>query len=195
MMNIKEFLGISRQRQMECNFKNMLNRIDGLDFFIDNLLKGQGISYIYLVMDIRVSRDIYQIIIDALKKSKYRNRIRYCMKQEIRLSKSDRIIYIVLFDDPSFRQYLYLNKRIFLFLKDMSIMNDREGLFKTNIPPVINTIENCFKNIGVYFTHSFGRKIFSYLRKNTNISVTCINKELEIDKQGYTLKNEYDDYK
>ena len=92
MLNIKEFLGISRQRQIECNFKNMLNRIDGLDFFIDNLLKGQGISYIYLVMDIRVSRDIYQIIIDALKKSKYRNRIRYCMKQRMLLSKSDRII-------------------------------------------------------------------------------------------------------
>ena len=54
MLNIKEFLGISRQRQIECNFKNMLNRIDGLDFFIDNLLKGRGISYIYLVMDIRV---------------------------------------------------------------------------------------------------------------------------------------------
>lgn len=192
MLNIKEFLGISRQRQIECNFKNMLNRIDGLDFFIDNLLKGQGISYIYLVMDIRVSRDIYQIIIDALKKSKYRNRIRYCMKQRMRLSKSDRIIYFVLFDDPSFREYLYLNKRIFLSLKDMSIINDKEGLFKTNIPPIINTIENCFENIGVCFIHSFGRKIFSYLRKNTNIFVTCINEELEIDKQGYTLKNEYD---
>lgn len=192
MLNIKGFLGILRQREIECNFKRMLNRIDGLEFFIDNLLKGQGIQYIYLVLDIRVSREIYQIIIDALKKSRYRNRIRYCVKNEIRLSKSDRNIYFVLFDTPSFRQYLYLNKKIFLTLKELSIMNDREGLLKTNIPPIFNTIENCFENVGVYFTHSFGKKVFSYLRNNTNISVTCINEELKVNRQGYTLKKEYD---
>ena len=192
MLNIKEFLGISRQREIECNFKRMLNRVDSLEFFIDHLLKGQGIQYIYLVMDIRVSREIYQIIIDALKKSRYRNRIRYCVKSEIRLSKSDRNIYFVLFENHSFRQYLYLNKKIFLTLKELSIMYDREGLIKTNIPPIFNTIENCFENIGVYFTHSFGRKVFSYLRNNTNISVTCINEELKINKQSYTLKKKYD---
>jgi len=191
-LNIKDPFGISQQRDIELAFKRMLVRIDGLEFFIDNLLKGQGIQYIYVVVDIRVSKEIYQIIIDALKKSSYRNRIRYCVENKIRLKKNDQNIYFVLFSSASLMQYLYLHKKIFLTLKDLSVMNDREGLLKTEIPPIFNTIENCYKNIGVYFTHSFGRKIYSYLCCNPNIFVSRINDELLISKQGYTLKKEYD---
>lgn len=192
MLNIKDLFGISQQREVELAFKRMLVRIDGLEFFIDNLLKGQGIQYIYIVMDIRVSKEIYHIILHALRKTNYRDRIRYCVESKIYLSKSDENIYFVLFESPLLIQYLYLHKKIFLTLKELSVINDREGLLKPEIPPIFNTIENCYRSIGVYFTHSFGKKIFSYLRSNLNISVTCINSELQIDKEGYMLKGEYD---
>lgn len=192
MVNIKKIINVSQQREIERNFKERLVLIDGLEFFINNLLKKQKIEYIYIVIDFRVSREIYQIIINAIKKSKYKNKIQYCMNYQVYLLKDKKHIFFVLFESPSLIQHLYLKKQFFLTLKDLTVINDKEGLLKAKIPPIFNTIENCYKNIGVYFTLPFGKVIFSYLCNNRYISVTRINDELNVNKQGYTLKKEYD---
>lgn len=191
---LKHIFGIQKQRETELHFKHMLNRIESLSFFIDNfLLKGQDVNYIYVVVDIRVSKDIYRIIIDNLKKSKYKDKIRYCFKDHIYTKRDRKNLYIILFETPRLLQFLYLHNMIFFTLNNLGIMNDREDLIKPEIPPIFNTIENCYKKIGVYYTSSFGKKIFSYYKKNTNISLYCVNKELKTEKYGYVLEDkDYD---
>lgn len=190
---LKNILGIQKQRERELNYKRMLNRIESLSFFIDNFLRGQNVQHIYIVVDIRVSKDIYKIIIENLKKSEYKDKIRYCFKNQIYAKKDRKNLYIILFETPHLLQFLYLHNMMFFTLKHLSIMNDREDLVKPEIPPIFNTIENCYKKIGVYYTSSFGKKIFSYYKKNNNISLYCVNKEIKTEKHGYVLEDkDYD---
>ena len=188
-----DFLGVKEQRKTELDFKRALIRAQGLEFYINGLLKGQDISCIYVVIDVRVSKEIYHIINSGLKRSRYKRKIRYCLPEKIYTDKDKHALYIVLFENQKLVHFLYLHKRMFLTLKNLCVTYDRDDLLKIEVPPIFNSIENCFKNIGVYYTHSFGRKVFSYLKKNPYISVSCINEELTVEKERYLLqKHDYD---
>ena len=186
------FLGITKQRETELWFKKALTRIQSLEFYIDSLLKGQGIHYVYIVIDLRVSKEIFQTVNNALKKSKYKNRIRYCFEVRIYFHSDQSSLYIVLFKNQRLLHFLYLNKRMFLSLEDLCVAWDRDDLLRIEIPPIFNSIENSFQNIGIYYTHSFGKKIFSYLQSNPYISVRRINRELQIKEQSYVLEEDYE---
>lgn len=188
-----DFLGRAKQRETELYFKRSLIRAQKLEFYINNLLKGQDISYIYIVLDLRVSKEIYHIINKALRKSNYKCKTRYCFSDRIYANKDEHSLYLVLFEDQKLVHYLYLHKRMFLTLKNLCVTYDRDDLLKIEIPPIFNSIENCFKKIGVYYTRSFGKRIFTYLRDNSYISVSCINRELVVEENRYLLtKQDYD---
>lgn len=184
---------MERQRETELYFRRSLIRAQNLEFYINSLLKGQDIDRIYVVIDVRVSKEIFQIINRALKRSEYKDKIRYCFKENVYIHRSKNSLYILLFESKRLMQFLYLRKKMFLTLKNLCVTYDRDDLLRIEIPPIFNSMENCFKKIGIYYTHSFGKKIFLYLQKNTNISVSCINKELTVEKGRYLLqKQNYD---
>lgn len=188
-----DVLGMAKQRTTELYFKRSLIRTQNLEFYINSLLKGQDISYIYVVIDIRVSKEIYHIINTALRRSKYKCKIRYCFPDRIYTNKDEHCLYVILFENQKILHFLYLHKRMFLTLKNLCVTYDRDDLLKIEIPPIFNSIENCFKKIGIYYTCSFGKKIFTYLQNNPYISVSQINKELIVEEDRYLLnKKDYD---
>lgn len=138
-------------------------------------------------MDLRVSKEIYHIINKALRRSKYRSKICYCFPDRIYANKDKHPLYLILFESRKLLHFLYLHKRMFLTLKNLCVTYDRDDLLTIEIPPIFNSIENSFKKIGVYYTHAFGKKVFSYLRRNPHISVSCINKELIVEEDRYLL--------
>ena len=55
------------------------------------------------------------------------------------------------------------------------------------IPMLINTIENCYGRIAVYGRSDYAKKIYSYLRGNSHISLLWIEEEdfkYQISKKG-----------
>lgn len=187
-----KFTTISKQREKEQMFVWMFTLMDELEAYINNLLKGQNICTIYVVIDVRVSKEVYRIVLDSLKKSDYKSRVRYCLASQVYRKKSNGNLYIILFDNPQLIQHLYLNKKFFLTLWHLSVRGQRESLIKMDIPPIFNTIENCYNQIGIYFTTPFGEKIFSYLKHNPYISVHRVNNEVKINEYGYMLERQYD---